>query len=267
MPGMRRDAAAIVLAGGMSRRMGAPKALLEWHGTPLVHRIAGILARVCDPVIVVTAAGQALALPPDVEVAVDAAPGRGPLEGIAAGVRALGGRTHAVFLAATDLPLLHPDVVAHLLDSLPGYDAAVVVAGGHDQSLAAAYEARLLARAPQLLADGRPRVAALLDGARVNRLEAGHLDDPEAFRAMNTQEDYRELHGLPQPAVTISAPGAEAVEVEAATLGAAVGCVAGSSGAAQHPIALVNGVLVPPDPATPLVSGDVVELRATRPSR
>jgi molybdopterin-guanine dinucleotide biosynthesis protein A len=247
--------------------MGAPKALLDWHGAPLVHRVTGILGRVCDPVIVVTAAGQELALPPRVEVAIDAAPGRGPLEGVAAGVRALGGRTHAVFLAATDLPLLHPEVVADLLDSLPGYDAAVVVAGGHDQSLAAAYEARLLARAPQLLATGRPRVAALFDGARVNRLEAGDLGDPESFRGMNTPQDYRELRGLPQPAVTVSVPGAAAAAVRAATLGAALACVAAPSGQAEHPIALVNGVLVPPDPATPLVSGDVVELRPTRPSR
>ena len=55
MPAPGRDAAAIVLAGGMSERMGAPKALLDWHGAPLVHRVAGILVRVCDPVIVVAA--------------------------------------------------------------------------------------------------------------------------------------------------------------------------------------------------------------------
>ena len=182
-------------------------------------------------------------------------------------MRALGGRTHAVFLAATDLPLLHPQVVARLLDSLPGYDAAVVVAGGHDQSLAAAYEARLLARAAQLLATGRPRVAALLDGARVNRLEAGDLGDPDSFRTMNTPLEYRELHGLPQPTVTISVPGMPAVDVQAATLGAAAAHMASRPGAAEHPIALINGMVVPPDPATPLVSGDVVELRSTRRSR
>lgn len=267
MLGARRDAAAIVLAGGMSQRMGTGKALLDWHGAPLVHRVAGILLRVCDPVIVVAAAGQALPLPPGVEVAVDAAPARGPLEGIAAGVQALGGRTHAVFLAAADLPLLHPQVVARLLDSLPGYDAAVVVAGGHDQSLAAAYEARLLARAAQLLATGRPRVAALLDGARVNRREAGELDDPDSFRTMNTPQEYRELHGLPQPTVTVSAPGMPAIDVQAATLGAAAAHVPSRSGAAEHPIALVNGVVVPADPTTPLVRGDVVELRSTRRSR
>lgn len=247
--------------------MGAPKALLDWHGTPLVHRVAAILTRVCDPVIVVVAAGQALPLPAGVEVATDAAPDRGPLEGIAAGVRALAGRAQTVFLAATDLPLLHPAFVAALLEALPGYDAAVVVAGGHDQLLAAAYDARLFARAPELLAAGRPRVAALLDGARVNRLSTDDVDEPDSFRNANTPQEYREMHGLPQPTVTVAAAGTAAVEVQAATLGAAAAGVPSQSGLAAHPIASVNGVRVPADPATPLVSGDVVELRSTRPSR
>jgi molybdenum cofactor guanylyltransferase len=244
----------------MSQRMGAPKALLDWHGAPLVHRVAGILARVCAPVIVVGAAGQSLPLPPGVETAADAAPERGPLEGIAAGIRALNGRAPAVFLAATDLPLLHPASVTGLLAALPGYDAAVVVAGGHDQLLAAAYETRLLDRAPALLAEGRPRVAALLDGARVHRLRPGQIVTRDSFRSANTPQEYRELYGLPEPAVTVSAAGGPAIRVEAATLGAAAARV-GWRGAAA-PVATVNGVLVPADPATPLVAGDVVELRA-----
>ncbi|HKV67735.1 MAG TPA: molybdenum cofactor guanylyltransferase, partial [Gaiellales bacterium] len=121
------DAAAIVLAGGGSRRMGRPKALLDWHGTPLVHHVAAILAGVCDPVVVVAAPGDDLPLPEGVERTEDAMEGRGPLEGVAAGMHAVGGRAGAVFLAATDLPLLHPQVVTELVAALPGYDAAVPV--------------------------------------------------------------------------------------------------------------------------------------------
>ena len=43
--------------------MGEPKALLDWHGEPLVHRVAGILAQVCGPVVVVAAAGQSVPVP------------------------------------------------------------------------------------------------------------------------------------------------------------------------------------------------------------
>ncbi len=76
------DAAAIVLAGGRSSRMGSPKAGLDWHGSTLLRRVTGIVARAVDgPVIVVGAAGQALpALPPSAEVVEDARAGRGPLQ-------------------------------------------------------------------------------------------------------------------------------------------------------------------------------------------
>jgi molybdenum cofactor guanylyltransferase len=190
------QAAAIVLAGGGSRRMGRPKALLDWHGTPLVHRVAGILAAVCDPVVVVAAPGEELPLPAGVERAEDAVAGRGPLEGVAAGMAAVGGRAGAVFLAATDLPLLHPHVVRQLLAALPGNDAAVPVAGGRDQTLAAAYDARTLLRARELLAGGRPRIAALLEGARVARIPVRHLTHPDAVRNANTPEEYERLLAL-----------------------------------------------------------------------
>jgi molybdopterin-guanine dinucleotide biosynthesis protein A len=176
--------------------MGRPKALLDWHGTPLVHWVAGILATVCDPVVVVAAPGDELPLPAGVERAEDAVAGRGPLAGVAAGMSAVGGRAGAVFLAATDLPLLDARVVRQLLAALPGYDAAVPVVGGHDQTLAGAYDARTLLRARELLAGGLPRIAALLDGARVARIPAVHLVRPEAVRNANTPEEYERLLAL-----------------------------------------------------------------------
>lgn len=254
------DAAAIVLAGGMSSRMGEAKALLDWHGTPLVCRVAGILTRVCAPVIVVAAAGQELPLPRGVERATDAAPQRGPLEGVAAGMDALAGRAGAVFLAATDLPLLHPAFVVRLLAALPGYDVAVPVLGGHDQTLAAAYDADVLRRASELLAAGRPRVAALLDGARVHRLGLDDLDEPDSARSVNTRAEYADLRALPQPLVTVVVSGRPTVQVEAATLGAAIGVV-WPADPPSRVAATVNGAGLALDPGLPLVRGDVVELR------
>ncbi|HEV2753369.1 MAG TPA: NTP transferase domain-containing protein, partial [Solirubrobacteraceae bacterium] len=66
--------AGIVLAGGRSTRMGAAKAALEWHGSTLLRRVAGLVARGVDgPVVVVRAPGQALpALPATIELADDA---------------------------------------------------------------------------------------------------------------------------------------------------------------------------------------------------
>ena len=120
---------AIVLAGGRSSRMGAPKALLDWHGGTLVRRVTGILQRVADPVVVVHAAGQELPTLPGVERVVDRAPDRGPLEGMAAGLRAVADRCPAVFVSGTDLPFLHPDLVRALAAARAEHDVAVPVAG------------------------------------------------------------------------------------------------------------------------------------------
>jgi molybdopterin-guanine dinucleotide biosynthesis protein A len=63
------QAAAIVLAGGRSSRMGSPKAALEWHGSTLLRRVTGLVARAVDgPVVVVRAPEQEL---PDLDGAIE----------------------------------------------------------------------------------------------------------------------------------------------------------------------------------------------------
>ena len=92
---MVHSVCAIVLAGGRSSRMGAPKASLEWHGSTLLRRVTGIVARSVapGPVVVVAAAGQDLpALPDGIEVVADAREGRGPLQGLAARLATIGDR-------------------------------------------------------------------------------------------------------------------------------------------------------------------------------
>ena len=93
--------------------MGTPKAALEWHGSTLLRRVTGIVARATGgPIVVVRAPGQELpALPRGVEVTEDAREGRGPLQGLAAGLAAVGGRAEVTFVSSTDAPLLHPAFV------------------------------------------------------------------------------------------------------------------------------------------------------------
>ena len=50
------SAAGLILAAGESRRMGSPKALLEFRGETFLDRLIGLFAEQCAPVIVVLGA-------------------------------------------------------------------------------------------------------------------------------------------------------------------------------------------------------------------
>jgi molybdopterin-guanine dinucleotide biosynthesis protein A len=265
--------AAIVLAGGRSTRMGAPKAALDWHGSTLVRRAVGIVGRAVDgPVVVVRAPGQPLpALPATVEVVEDAREGRGPLEAIAAGLAAVGDRAQAVYVCGVDAPLLHPAFVRRVVALLgPGADVALPRAHGFAQPLAAAYRTAVAAPLRALLdEDEHLGTGALLRRCRVTELdEAALLADPDvaafdpaldSLLNLNEPGEYDAARARPAPAVTVRlGDGADPRTVCAATLAAAA-CAAGLP-LGEGVLATLDGQLVD-DPQEPLVAGDTVTLR------
>jgi molybdopterin-guanine dinucleotide biosynthesis protein A len=168
------EAAAIVLAGGRSSRMGTSKASLDWHGSTLLRRVTGLVGRSVDgPVVVVRAADQRLPeLHGSVEVAVDARPGAGPVQGLAAGLAAIGDRAPVAYVSATDVPLLHPAFVRAVLGALaPGVDVVLPEIGGFRQPLAAAYRTTLAATVEELCAADRLKPGFLFERSRVLTLD------------------------------------------------------------------------------------------------
>ena len=167
--------------------MGTPKADLEWCGRTLLHQTVSVLSEaVRGPVVVVRAAGQPLPpLPRGTLVTEDPREGRGPLQGIAAGLTALlalpGDVPVAAFVAATDMPFLRPAFIRRVLalQAADQADVALPVARGHPQPLAAVYRTELAAAADELVAAGRLRPADLFAACVVSRLdEARLLADP-----------------------------------------------------------------------------------------
>lgn len=258
----------VVLAGGRSTRMGTSKAALEWHGSTMVRRVAGIVARVVDgPVFVVAAPGQRLPhLPPDIAVVADPQEGRGPLQGLAVGLGTAADVAASVaFVCSTDVPLLHPAVVRRVLDGLhDGVDVALPAVDGRRQPLVAAYRTALASAVAGWVAAGERRVTVVAERSRVNPLTSGDLLADEAVRAadpdllslsnLNGPQDYRTARARPAPAVTVrSGDHAEHI-VRAATV---VGAAAATGLTFARVTALLDGVPVA-DGTTPLVAGDVV---------
>src|SRR5437588_2934689 len=82
----------IVLCGGQSKRMGRPKAWLPFAGELMLPRVVRLLNEVVSPIIVVAAPEQDVPpLPEGINIVRDEESGRGPLEGLAAGLTALQG--------------------------------------------------------------------------------------------------------------------------------------------------------------------------------
>lgn len=180
--------AAVVLAGGRSRRMGSSKALADRAGTPLLRYVCGVVAEVCRPVVVCHASGQELPeLPTDVELVADTMAGEGPLAAIAGGLRAVGDRADAAFVAATDLPLLTVESVCWLAARLAAEDSAVVaVEDGRLQPLAGVYRVSLAGVAAGLVAAGERRAKALAGVPGVRLVDAADLPDPASLTNVNT---------------------------------------------------------------------------------
>lgn len=178
--------------------MGQPKALLDWFGTPLLAHVCELLrAELEGPLVAVRSARQPLPrLPDEIEVVEDRRPERGPLEGIAAGLRVVGDRADAVYVSATDVPLLVPAVVRLARSALRnGVDAVVPRIGDRMYPLTASYRTSLVPLVERLLAEERLRALDLVESTAVRWLTESELRavDPEldSFRNVNTPADYQ----------------------------------------------------------------------------
>jgi molybdopterin-guanine dinucleotide biosynthesis protein A len=255
--------------------MGTPKASLEWHGSTLLRRAVGLVGRAVDgPVVVVRAPGQELGpLPVEIEVAEDAREGRGPLQGIAAGLARIGGRATIVYVTGVDAPLLHPAFVRHVVRSLgPEDDVALPRAHGFAQPLAAAYRTAIAPRLQTLIVRERLGTSSLLSELRVRELDEAALLasdvatlDPalDSLLNLNEPDEYESARARPAPRVTVRVPADPRPRaVRAATLAAAAAAAGVTLGSAF--VADLDGHGVVDDPHEPLAAGDAVTFRPAR---
>src|SRR5436305_5851466 len=130
----------IVLCGGQSKRMGQPKAWLPFAGEIMLPRVIRLLREAASPIVVVAAPDQDVpSLPAEVRLVRDEEKGRGPLQGLAAGLTALCGQVDAAYLSSCDVPFLRPAFVHRLIDLLGDHVICVPHVGDYHHPLAAVY--------------------------------------------------------------------------------------------------------------------------------
>jgi molybdenum cofactor cytidylyltransferase len=184
----------LVLAAGLSRRMGKAKLLLPLDGKPLVRWSVEGLAPHVDVIIVVT--------PPDdralrnaldgldVRFVTNPHPEAGQGTSIAAGARALPGGTDAVVITLGDQPRLPTGLVPSLLDAFwrEGKPIAAPVYRG-TQGTPVVFAASVFEELRTLDGDAGARAIVRRDPARVTRVELDVDMPPD----VDTPEDYARL--------------------------------------------------------------------------
>ena len=222
--------------------MGSSKAALDWHGSTLLRRVTGLAQRTIDsPVVVVRAPEQELPqLHPSIELVSDAREGRGPLQGLAAGLAAIGDRAEVAYASSTDVPLLHPAFIRRVIDALSAdVDVVLPEIHGFRQPLSAAYRTSLLPEVEGLIADDRLKPAFLFERCRVLRLDDAA---PEIeVRRFGTLA----VNGAPR-----------SQRVAAWSLGQLADAIALVLD--EHVIAALNGDQITRDRELPLAAGDTV---------
>jgi molybdenum cofactor guanylyltransferase len=188
----------IVLCGGQSRRMGRSKAWLPIGSETFLQRVTRIVAEVVQPTVVVAAAGQELPpLPTSILVARDSQPGRGPLQGLLAGLERLAGVVDAVYVSSCDAPLLRPAFVRRMIDLLSDFDIAVPETDGLPHPLAGVYRTKVREGVRELLDADRLRTAFLFERYRTRFVPTEELravdEDLSSLRNINTPEEYDAL--------------------------------------------------------------------------
>jgi molybdopterin-guanine dinucleotide biosynthesis protein A len=175
----------LLLAGGESRRMGRPKALLEVGDETLIEFVCRRLRDGFDEILVSTNQPGALPAALGARAVPDRLPGAGPLAGIEAGLAAA--RHEVVFTIACDMPYVDLPLARNLVRASRGFDAAVPRVDGRPEPVCAAYRLRSLPALTKALDDGIRKAAEALD-----RLHTCWWDgvDPDALRSVNTRDDW-----------------------------------------------------------------------------
>lgn len=204
-------AAGYVLAGGMSSRMGADKALVQLAGRPLIDRTLQILR---DAGLQVSIAGARSGVSGFAPVIEDPDPGLGPLSGVCSALAAASA-PYAIFLPV-DLPLLPSSLIVYLLDhaQITSSPVTLVSVNGFPQTFPAILDRATLPALSAELRSGRAGCFSAFQSAAASLalplavlpveflVQSGRVSHPHAlppalwFLNVNTPGDLQRAEGL-----------------------------------------------------------------------
>ncbi|MCS6925798.1 MAG: nucleotidyltransferase family protein [Candidatus Binatia bacterium] len=189
----------ILLAAGASRRMGTPKALLQYQGQTFLERgCAAFLTAGVDELVVVLGAQaevsrRAVPVHPLVRTVVNTRSFQGQLSSLMVGIGALSPASEAVVVNLVDHPLVTAETIKALIAAFREMPVPILVASyrgrrGHPVLFSRQVYGELLA-APL---DQGAKAVVRRDPTRVREIP---LDDPGILADIDTPEDYARYFG------------------------------------------------------------------------
>ncbi len=183
-------AAAVILIGGRSKRMGTDKASMILDGIPAASRLYFRLTRCFDHVFFSAAPGQKSPVE-GAHCVYDTIEDKGPISGLASALRASPYRVN--FVIACDIPEIDPVLIRNLLACMIDYEIAVpCFSPGRMEPLFAVYDKAVASTAERLLRENSLKLLSIYDH---HRLVVVPATDAEWYHNLNTPDDVQNYIG------------------------------------------------------------------------
>ncbi|MBY7142079.1 molybdenum cofactor guanylyltransferase [Virgibacillus sp. NKC19-3] len=190
---MTRKIQGVILAGGMSRRFGSPKAFAEKDGVPFYYYSMAVLKPFVNSMLIVTnpklhhlfdKEDENIPVVNDLENY----RGQGPLAGIYTAMETCNANWYMVL--PVDVPFMESQVIEKLVHSIDteDVDAVIPVVAGKLQPLVSVFHHSLKDVIKSQLDNGKRAVEPLLKKCKVSYIR---LNSEKAFININHQSDYQ----------------------------------------------------------------------------
>lgn len=185
---------AVVLAGGLSRRLGRDKAFEPIGNLPLIQRVLSQVSQISRHTIVVANDKKRetqLSGLDGISISIDKYPDTGSLGGIFTGIHA--STTDWTFVVACDMPFLNIKLIRYIMSLKEGYDAVVPVIDGRPEPIHSIYSKDCLAHIKEKITNNELKITGFFDKISVRYVNESAINefDPDhlSFLNVNNEED------------------------------------------------------------------------------
>lgn len=177
----------IVLAGGMSRRMGTDKSLMLLHGKPIISHVIEAIKPLCSK-IVISSNKQAYDFT-GCEVWPDLYPVQAPMVGVYSCLKR--STTDLNIVVSCDVPFVKASLFLHLLSNMGNSDIIVPMHHDYMEPLCAIYKNKVVSELQQYIDRQNYRLFEFIEQASHRCLEINPSDfSPRIFMNINTLEEF-----------------------------------------------------------------------------